>query len=48
MAAAEDAHQHAQAAEDQGVEGAAEGPPRAQAQEGEEVDRGGQGGQHYS
>lgn len=42
----EDGHQHTQAAEEQGVEGAAERPPGAQAQESEEVYRGGEGGQH--
>lgn len=46
MSSAKDGHQDAHAAEDECVEGPAEGPPGAQEQEDEEVDRRGQRGQH--
>lgn len=46
MASAEDGHEHAQAAEEQRVEGAAQRPPRAQAQEHQEVGQGRHRGKH--
>ena len=46
MPGAEDGHQDAHAAEDERVEGAAQGPPGAQEQEDEEVHGRGHGGQH--
>lgn len=46
MSAAEDGHQDTHAAEDKRVKGPAEGPPGAQEEEDEEVNRGGQRGQH--
>lgn len=44
----EDGHENTQTAEEKRVEGATERPPGAQAQKGEEIDSGGQGGQHYT
>lgn len=46
MSGAEDGHEDAHAAEDECVEGPAEGPPGAQEQEDEEVNSRGQRGQH--
>ena len=46
MSGAKDGHQDTHAAEDERVEGPAEGPPRTQEQEDEEVDERGQRGQH--
>lgn len=46
VSSAKDGHQDAHAAEDECVEGPAEGPPGAQEQEDEEVDGRGQRGQH--
>lgn len=46
MPGAEDGHQHAHAAEEECVEGAAERPPGAQEEEDEEVNSRGQRGQH--
>lgn len=48
VTSAEDGHENAQTAEEERVEGATERPPGAQAQEGEEIDSGGEGGQHYT
>lgn len=46
MSSAEDGHQDTHAAEDECVEGPAEGPPGAQEQKDEEVNGRGQRGQH--
>lgn len=46
VSSAEDGHQDTHAAEDERVEGPAEGPPGAQEQEGEEVNSWGQWRQH--
>ena len=46
MSGAKDGHQDTHAAEDERVEGPAEGPPSTQEQEDEEVDEWGQRGQH--
>lgn len=46
VSGAEDGHQDTHAAEEERVEGPAEGPPGAQEEEDEEVNRGGQRGQH--
>lgn len=46
MSGAEDGHQDTHAAEDERVEGPAQGPPGAQEEEDEEVNRRGQRGQH--
>lgn len=46
VSSAEDGHQDTHAAEDERVEGPAEGPPGAQEEEDEEVNRRGQRGQH--
>lgn len=46
VSSTEDGHEDTQTAEDERVEGPTEGPPGTQAQEGEEVHRRGQGGQH--
>lgn len=46
MSGAEDGHQDAHAAEDEGVEGAAERPPGAQEQEDGEVNKRSQRRQH--
>lgn len=45
---AEDGHQDTHAAKDECVEGPAKGPPGAQEEEDEEVNRRGQRGQHYT
>ncbi len=44
----EDGHQDTQTAEEKRIERAAEGPPGAQAQEGEEIHTGGQRRQHHT
>lgn len=48
MSSAEDGHQHTEAAKKQGVKRAAERPPCAQAQEGEEINRRGERRQHHA
>lgn len=48
VSGAEDGHQDAQTAEEERVERAAERPPGAQTQEGEEIHSGGQRRQHHT